>query len=385
MTDPQQGHAALVQSLDERGLLAPEWRSVWERTPRHQFIPDRIWRQGPRRCEPITTDADRRALISSDEPVVTQVDDGQEDGPGIASSSNSMPSMVAQMLRLLAVRDESRVLEIGTATGYVAALLSARLGDRQVTSVEIDASLSAQASRNLKAAGYAPTLVVADGEHGYPAGAPFDRLISTCALRHVPIELVRQVKPGGILVAPIAREFWSGALVQLTVGESGDLARGPFMGGASYMPMRSHRAADAAPVDASSSRSRWSALDPRDLLNLPFALYAGARLPGVSLVEGEHEGALRVWLQDRHGSAAIADVDSATVFGERDLWAEVQRVYEEFQDLGQLSVGDFSLEVTPAGDQIVLRSSEQAISPAALGKLGPSSTPGLVVHDPAGQ
>ena len=367
MTDSQAGYAALVQSLDGRGLLSPVWRDVWERTPRSRFIPGRIWRQGPQRCEPVTADADRWRLVHSDEPVVTQVDDGQEGGPGVATSSNSMPSMVARMLGLLEVRDGDTVLEIGTATGQVAALLSARLGDRHVTSVEIDPSLSAQAERNLAACGHSPTLVVADGEHGFPARAPYDRLIVTCALRHVPYGLVRQVKPGGVIVAPLARDFWSGALVQLTVQRDGT-ARGRFRGGASYMPMRSHRTGGGgAAVDATSPRSRWTTgPGPRALLTLPFALYAGARMPGVSLVAGADAGGgeVRVWLRDKGGSGAVADAESVTGFGPRDLWGEVERVHEEFLRLGSPAAGDFGLTVSPAGDQVWLRAPEGVIRAA---------------------
>ncbi|MEU6062812.1 methyltransferase, partial [Streptomyces sp. NPDC047097] len=96
MSDPQRGHAGLVRSLDERGLLTPEWRAVWERTPRAAYLPERVWRQDRDRCRPVTGVEERAALVSRDEPVVTQVDDGAEGGPGIATASNSMPSMVAK-------------------------------------------------------------------------------------------------------------------------------------------------------------------------------------------------------------------------------------------------------------------------------------------------
>ncbi|WP_051798838.1 methyltransferase domain-containing protein [Streptomyces sp. NRRL S-337] len=224
MTDPQRGHAALVRFLDERGLLSPKWRDVWERTPRAAYLPERLWRQDPDRCRPVTTAEERAALVASDEPVITQVDDGAEDGPGVATSSNSMPSMVARMLHLLDVHDGQNVLEIGTATGYVAALLSARLGDRYVTSVEIDASLAAQAKRFLSAAGHRPRLVVTDGAYGWREGAPYDRIIVTCAVRQVPYELVTQLRRGGVLVAPRVGDFWCGALVRLT--RDGDAVRG---------------------------------------------------------------------------------------------------------------------------------------------------------------
>ncbi|MGP3922995.1 methyltransferase domain-containing protein [Streptomyces sp. 8N616] len=299
MTDPElrvSGHRSLVNALEERGLLADPWRRVWDAVPRDLFIPSQIWRQRPTRCEPVTTDAEWWDLVYSDEPVVIQVDDGQEDGPGIATSSNSMPSMVARMLGLLEVEDGHRVLEIGTASGFVAALLSERLGEERVFSVELDPVLAERGKQNLAAAGYAPTVVHADGERGWPQAAPYDRLIATCALRHVPFGLVRQVRPGGVLVAPLAREFGSGALVQLTVQADGT-AFGPFRGGASYMPMRSHRPAAGAPVDESTGRCRSTDVNPGRIATLPFALYAGARMPGLSMVsQREEDGPVSGWM-----------------------------------------------------------------------------------------
>ena len=120
-------YAALVQDLADRGLLDSRWRAVFEAVPRRQFIPPAIWRQRPDGCERIVAAGEWLALVNSDEPVVIQLDDGVDGGPGIATSSNSQPSMVARMLGLLQVKDGQRVLEIGTASGYVAALLSERL------------------------------------------------------------------------------------------------------------------------------------------------------------------------------------------------------------------------------------------------------------------
>ncbi|MHC3388512.1 methyltransferase domain-containing protein [Streptomyces lavendulocolor] len=204
---------------------------------------------------------------------------GEPDGPGIATPSNAQPSMVARMLRLLAVEDGHRVLEIGTASGYVAALLSRRLGDSAVYSVEVDPGLAHHAVAVLRAAGYRPDLACGDGEWGWPDQAPFDRIIATCALREVPHALMRQLTSGGVLVAPMARDFWSGALVRLTADGRG-AASGRFHGGASYMHMRSHRPPPPAPVDDTTVRPVEAAVDPRDMLSLGFALYAGARMPG---------------------------------------------------------------------------------------------------------
>ncbi|MEV0373821.1 methyltransferase domain-containing protein [Streptomyces sp. NPDC050636] len=363
MTDPQEGHAALVQSLDERGLLTPEWRAVWERTPRQAYLPEHVWRQDPDRCRPITTAEERSALVSSDEPVVTQVDDGATDGPGVATSSNSMPSMVAKMLSLLDVRDGQKVLEIGTATGHVAGLLSARLGDHRVTSVEIDASLSAQAERYLSAAGYRPRLVVTDGEHGWPAGAPYDRIVATCALRHVPYALIKELRPGGVLVAPRVSDFWCGAMVRLTADEDGT-ASGSFAGSAAYMPMRSHRGTAGITPDTSSPRSRSTEVLPQETLTPGFALYAGARLPGITLAEGREGTDLRVWVHDGRGSGAIADADgTVTEFGVRSLWGEVEAVRREWDKLDRPADTDMGLTVTKTGECVWVRRPTQVAHP----------------------
>ncbi|MDN3293773.1 methyltransferase [Streptomyces ficellus] len=358
------GHAALVEDLYERGLLDETWRAVWHAVPREPFIPQQAWRQGPTGCEPLTTEAERLALIHSDEPVVIQLDDGRPDGPGIATSSNSQPSMVARMLRLLLVESGHRVLEIGTASGYVAALLSRRLGDPLVHSVEIDPGLAHHAAAVLRSAGYEPNLACVDGECGRPDQAPFDRIISTCALRTIPHQLVQQLAPGGILVAPMDRDFWSGALVQLTSDGRGSAA-GRFQGGASYMPMRSHRAPAPAAVDQTTARSAKANVDPRELLSLGFALYAGTRVPGVRMVHADRPDGAQVWLQDRDGSAATAATcEDAWLYGSRDLWGEVEQVHQEYVALGSPEPRDFGLTVTARGQQVWLHHPERIIEPA---------------------
>ncbi|REK90182.1 methyltransferase domain-containing protein [Streptomyces inhibens] len=353
------------QCLGERGLLTPEWRAVWERTPREAYLPEKVWRQDRDRCRPITTAEERTALVSCDEPVVTQVDDGAEDGPGVATASNSMPSMVAKMLDLLDVRDGQQVLEIGTATGYVAALLSARLGDQNLTSVEIDASLTAQAERYLSAAGYRPKLVVTDGAHGWPAGAPYDRIIATCALRHVPYELIEQLRPGGVLVAPRVGDFWCGALVRLTANDDGTAA-GPFTGTATYLPMRSHRGTTGVAPDTSSPRSRSAEVQPQETVTPGFALYAGARLPDVTLTEGREGADLRVWVHDGQGSGAIADADgTVTEFGDRSIWGDVEAVWREWNRLDRPAISGMGLTVSRAGECVWVRRPAEVVEPVA--------------------
>ncbi|WP_175410108.1 methyltransferase domain-containing protein [Streptomyces sp. TRM64462] len=352
-TAPRGGHAALVDHLDERGLLDTTWRRIWLRVPRETFLPEQVWRQEPARCVPVTG-RERLALVHSDEPVVTQLDDGLPDGPGVATCSNSQPSTVARMLQLLDVQDGHRVLEIGTGTGHVAALLSGRVGDRNVHTVEVDADLAGQAARRLAAVGCFPHVAHGDGEHGWPAAAPYDRVVVTCAVRHVPSALLKQLRPGGILVTALDRDFWSGALVRLTAGEGGR-AEGRFEGGASYMLMRSHRPGEAPPeVDSSTVRSSGTDLAPHELLTLGFAVYAGARLPGVRMWHTGTGPGAQVWVRDTTGSAAHADGHKVWQYGARALWREIEQAHAEYVALGRPGHREFGLTVSPEGQCVWL-------------------------------
>ncbi|MFJ9528436.1 methyltransferase domain-containing protein [Streptomyces cyaneofuscatus] len=353
----------LVQALADRGLLDGRWRRVFEAVPRSRFVPAKVWRQLADRCEPVVGTDAWLALVNSDEPVVTQLDDGVEGGPGVATSSNSMPSMVVRMLGLLAVEDGQRVLEIGTGTGYVAALLCERLGDDLVHSIELDPFVARQAAEALAEAGYRPHLRVGDGEQPWPGLGPVDRLIATCALRHVPYTLLRQVRPGGALVAPLAREFWSGALVRLHVQDDGT-AIGPFCGGATYMPMRSHRIPDLHEVRG-KGRAQAAGLDPARLLDLGFALYAGARLPGVRLIHQDTPEGVQVWVTREHGAAATAATGQKVwQYGPGLLWEEIEQTWWEYETAGRPDAEQFGLTVTDRGQQVWLRDPSAVIRPS---------------------
>ncbi|APS20325.1 methyltransferase [Streptomyces sp. Tue 6075] len=352
----------LVRDLADRGLLNGRWLQVFEAVPRSRFVPAAVWRQFPDRCEPVMGTEAWLALVNSDEPVVTQLDDGAEGGPGVATSSNSMPSMVARMLGLLDIEDGQRVLEIGTGTGYVAALLCERLGDDLVHSVELDPVVARQAAEALAQSGYRPQLRVGDGEQPWPGLGLVDRLIATCALRYVPYALLRQVRPGGIVVAPLAREFWSGAMVRLRVQDDGT-AVGPFCGGATYMPMRSHRVPDLHGVQG-KGRARAAGLDPAELLDLGFALFAGARLPGVRLIHQDTEEGVQVWVTRENGSAATAATgDEVWQYGPGFLWEEIEQTWWEYETAGRPDAGQFGLTVTDRRQQVWLRDPSEIIRP----------------------
>ena len=143
----------------------------------------------------------------------------------------SQPLVVAHMCELLRVRDGDRVLDVGTGSGYHAAVL-AELGGR-VWSIERDPGLSRRAADNLARAGFGTVeLLVGDGTLGHPEAAPYDAInVAASARDEVPDALVEQLAPGGRLVIPVGER-----LVVLRRDEGGALSRGD-AGGVRFVPL----------------------------------------------------------------------------------------------------------------------------------------------------
>lgn len=117
----------------------------------------------------------------------------------------SQPYIVAFMTEAARLRPGDRVLEIGTGSGYQAAVLSEIVGE--VLSIEIVGELAARARRNLEACGYTEVTVrTGDGTAGWPERAPFDAILVTAAPERIPAALLEQLAEGGRLVAPVGTD-----------------------------------------------------------------------------------------------------------------------------------------------------------------------------------
>ncbi|WP_405616523.1 methyltransferase domain-containing protein [Streptomyces sp. NBC_01508] len=365
----------LARYLLDMGVLTPEWAEALRAVPRSRFLPDLFWAydMATGRSHSLSRSDNpggwERAAYR-DVPLVTQWDDGQHTGTGpgtVGTSSASMPSVVVSMLRDLNVSDGTRVLEVGTGTGWNAGLLAHRLGGDNVVSVEIDAAVAARASDALASAGFSPRVVVGEGADGWPTGAQYDRVIVTAGVRRLPAAWLEQTRPGGIILAPWGTHYSNqDALVRLTVGEDGR-AVGPFLRMVEFMKLRDQRLdwdlfrehVQEFPGDAQVSRTSFTLADLGDRYDTPYFV-TGLCVPDCAHVvntgASDEAGDAKAWFFDflsRSWAAVVfsADTPDATVYqsGPRRLWNEVERALTWWIEYGRPDFDRFGLTVDRDG------------------------------------
>ncbi|HXH05536.1 MAG TPA: protein-L-isoaspartate(D-aspartate) O-methyltransferase [Vicinamibacterales bacterium] len=183
--------AARLRMVDEqiraRGISDARVLEAMRKVPRHRFVPERL-----------------RALAYEDSPL-----------PIGAGQTISQPYIVAYMTEALAVEPGHKVLEIGTGSGYQAAVLAEIA--REVYTIEIVPELAERAARVLRELGYTNVHVrTGDGYLGWPEQAPFPRIMVTAAPPEVPSTLVDQLDRGGRLVVPVGTAFQMMTIVTKT-------------------------------------------------------------------------------------------------------------------------------------------------------------------------
>ncbi|MBM3814549.1 MAG: protein-L-isoaspartate(D-aspartate) O-methyltransferase [Acidimicrobiia bacterium] len=193
--------------IQERGISNQAVLDAMRNTPRHLFMPEQ-----------------QRDYAYDDTPL-----------PIGYSQTISQPFIVAFMTDLLGAEKTHRVLEIGTGSGYQAAVLSPLAGE--VYTIEIVPELAKRSQALLKQLSYENVTVrLGDGYKGWPEKAPFDRIILTAAPPELPQALVDQLKPGGRLVAPVGSSSWSQELIVVEKSKDGKVKKRSVLG-VRFVPM----------------------------------------------------------------------------------------------------------------------------------------------------
>ncbi|HXE75627.1 MAG TPA: protein-L-isoaspartate(D-aspartate) O-methyltransferase [Candidatus Xenobia bacterium] len=187
----------IAEPLDGRPPVRdPRVLKAMRTIPRHEFVP-----------------ADYRNQAYEDHPL--RIGHGQ---------TISQPYIVAIMTELAAVKPEHRVLEVGTGSGYQAAVLSPLV--KEVFTIEIIPELGESARARLARLGYKNVEVrIGDGYNGWPEKAPFDAIVVTAGATHVPPALVEQLKPGGRMVIPLGESSFDQNLVVIHKSTDGRSVR----------------------------------------------------------------------------------------------------------------------------------------------------------------
>jgi protein-L-isoaspartate(D-aspartate) O-methyltransferase len=199
--------------------------------------------------ESIATRDGLEAVYQPDPALLTRTD-----RRGMAISSSSATAIMAPMLEALEVRPGMRILEIGTGTGYNAALLAHLVGPLgQVVSVELDAAIASSARRVLRTGGYPVRVVTGDGRAGCGRYAPYDRVIVTASASGVPRAWRDQLVEGGLVEFPLRFNDQFGTQLVTTFRRDGGRLRSTEVISGGFMALRDSAASDAPTLGSNAS------------------------------------------------------------------------------------------------------------------------------------
>ena len=355
----------LASALVAAGTVRSPWlRRAFEDTPRERFVP-RFYRSVSGH-EVLVDGTDPQQHqewlrgVYTDEALTVQLTPAPDlaYGAGAPTSSSSMPTVMAGMLEALDLQPGHRVLEIGTGTGYNAALLCHRVGAHNVVSVELDPALADAARQALADVGLFPAVHAGDGTAGLATAAPFDRIIATAATDHIPPAWISQLTPGGIIIVDL-RGSLAGSLLRLTALDP-DIVEGTFqdLPGA-FMPMRTrvdspHRDGESwdQVFDQRNPQRTTTPVDPGLIADNPSLRFmaqlhlAGRRLRGflrpLSGTELSGRSTDGSWFTarlhpDNDGLFPVAQG------GPRRLWDTIESCYALWQRLGEPNAAQFGV------------------------------------------
>ena len=268
------------------------------------------------------------------------------------------------------------MLEIGTGTGYNAALLAHIVGDpHKIFTVEIDDALARRAQRILdQVAGEGITVYAGDGLRGYAPGAPYDRIIATGSYHKVPLDWLDQLQPGGILLMNLRGHLGACAFLKIMKVGPGRVAHGTFLAGSDFMELRdaqtpSYRVTDLVarylgrPTVAQRPFT-CAEFDPSLLwdhrlefllqLSFPEMYFTSVHVDPMCpcLIDTASDTMLVFRPRERQGEWLVE------IKGQEQLWDKVMQAYRWWIETGGADIDAYRLEIDASGKQRVMLASK---------------------------
>ncbi len=376
----------MVESLLQAGALqAPALAQAFLRIPREAFVPyfyeqeatspTMVWKLV---CADEVCPEDYLAAVYRNQGLVTKID-----ARHWPVSSSSQPAVMAKMLEALDVQPGHRVLEIGTGSGYNAALLATLTGEAsQVVTIERDAELAATARNALeRVLGPGVTVIVGDGIMGWQPGAPYDHIIATASAATLPMAWVEQLRSGGTLVMDLQGTLASGFLVveKTATGVSGHFLQEPLH----FMPLET----EVIRVPQTNLTSllqqgcqatfllEHDAVFPETLFNPAFRWFVQWCLPGCQVsrrkqLQRDTTSAIHSILVIEPRSQALVRFQRhqeevgwrGEVYGSAQIWQELQLAYETFHALGEPGQQRYQFVAEQEGPALIIGSLKLPLS-----------------------
>ncbi|MBB5123055.1 protein-L-isoaspartate(D-aspartate) O-methyltransferase [Streptomyces eurocidicus] len=348
------------------------WRAPVAQTARHELVP-RWWQRAPGGWALRNGEADKgrwldaaygdASLVTSVGPLHADHATGDDHPAGLPTSSSTLPGLVVRMFQHARLGDDDTVCDIGTGSGYGAALAARRLGDAQITSVDVDPYLVEAARARLDAMGLHPALVHTDATGDLPG--TFDRIVATVGVRPIPASWLAALEPHGRLVTTIAG---TSLLVTAEKTEDGGATgrvewdRAGFMHtrhGSDYPPRLAVLLAAAREHDGDDiSTGRYPVVQVTEAWDLASMLDVVA--PGIEhrFDEGGTQRTALMAHADGSWARATARADEAPQVhqgGPRRLWDILDEIRTHWLTHGELPVRGAKVFVKPDGSTYLAR------------------------------